>query len=177
MGYALLIDCRSKCHQHTALPEGHYLVILDTTVRRELGGYKYNERRSQCEMGLKALRKRLTGVRALRDVTPEDLEANKDMLPGVLYRRCRHLVIENLRVIEADEALGGGDLERLGEMMYTSHRSLRDDYEVSCRELDALVEAARRAPEVAGARMTGAGVGGCTVNFVEGAGWKNSSNR
>ena len=115
---------------------------------------------------VRALNPVMGNVKALRDVTPEQLEEHKDRMPELWYRRARHVVTENERVILAVESLRVGDIERFGQLMYQSHASLRDDYEVSCPELDILVELASRQPGTIGARMTGAGFGGCTVNLV-----------
>ena len=160
--HALLIDCRSLEYKLVPVPAGVSLVICDTQKRRGLVDSEYNTRRNECEAGARAL-----GVRALRDVSVETFEARQEELPAVMRKRCRHVVTENQRVMDAVDALGVGDLERFGALMNASHVSLRDDYEVSCAELDAMVEAARRQPGVLGARMTGAGFGGCTVNLVQ----------
>jgi len=159
--HALLIDCRSLEYRPVRIPAGVSLVICDTQKRRGLVDSEYNTRRLECEAGARAL-----GVPALRDVSVELYEARQAELPEVTRRRCRHVVTENQRVLDAVAALEAGDLERLGALMNASHVSLRDDYEVSCAELDAMVEAAWRQPGVIGARMTGAGFGGCTVNLV-----------
>jgi galactokinase len=108
----------------------------------------------------------LLGIQALRDVTPSQLDQHKALLPEVIYRRCRHVVTENERVLQAAEALVRGNLPALGTLMAESHCSLRDDYEVSCAELDTMVEIAGTQPGVIGARMTGGGFGGCTINLV-----------
>jgi len=109
----------------------------------------------------------------LRDVTPRMLEENADLLDEVELKRARHVVTENERALRAADALKAGDYEAFGELMYASHASLRDDYEVSCRELDVMVEAAREQPGVIGARMVGGGFGGCTVNLV----WAEHADR
>lgn len=160
-GHALLIDCRSLDYRLVPVPAGVSLVICDTQKRRGLVDSEYNTRRNECEAGARAL-----GVPALRDVSVETFAAREEELAPVTRKRCRHVVTENQRVMDAVDALGAGDLERFGALMNASHVSLRDDYEVSCAELDAMVEAAWRQPGVVGARMTGAGFGGCTVNLV-----------
>jgi galactokinase len=165
--HALFIDCRTNEHRHIPLDPDYTIVMVNTMVKRELTTSAYNERRRQCEEGVRILGKRLPKIEALRDVTPEDFEQFKETLPELIAKRCRHVVYENARVIEAVEALESGDMERFGGLMYESHSSLRHDYEVSCTELDFLVETARGLPGTAGARMTGAGFGGCTVNIVE----------
>jgi galactokinase len=163
---ALLLDCRSLEHKLLPLPTDAKLVICNTMVKHELAASAYNERREQCEEGVRVLSGLLPNVKALRDVTPEQLEAHRMALSEDVYRRCRHIVTENVRVLAAAESLEKGDLGRFGDLMYESHRSLRDDFEVSCVELDVMVEQARCVEGVFGARMTGGGFGGCTVNLV-----------
>ncbi|HOF88827.1 MAG TPA: galactokinase [Armatimonadota bacterium] len=165
-GHALLIDCRTLDYQPYPIPAGVRIVIGDTGVRRGLVESAYNERREQCEAGVAILEKVLPGINALRDVLPTQLEAHRDLLPEIVYRRCRHVVSENARVLQAVKAMAAGDLPELGRLLNASHDSLRGDYAVSCPELDALVEIARRQPGVYGSRMTGAGFGGCTVSLV-----------
>lgn len=166
-GHALLLDCRSLGFEHLPIPAGIRVIICDTRVKHAVSGGEYNERRAACEAGVAHLSKSLPSIRALRDVSPAQLEAHKSGLPEVTYRRCRHVVTEIERTAEAAEALKASDLARFGQLMYASHHSLRDDYEVSCRELDILVDLASQIKGVHGARMTGAGFGGCTVNLVE----------
>ena len=163
---ALLIDCRSLRFRAIPLPAGLKLVIGDTGVRRGLVTSEYNARRGECERGVELLRQVLPEIIALRDVTPEQLETHQALLSNLTYRRCRHVVSENARVLRAVEVMTAGDAEELGRLFDASHESLRDDYQVSCTELDALVEIARRQPGVYGARMTGAGFGGCTVTLI-----------
>ena len=165
-GHALLLDCRDLSTQHVPLPVGYAVVACDTRVERSLAGSAYNERWAQCEEAVRFLRKRDPSIRALRDVTPEFLSRYANDLPEVLRRRARHVVSENARVLESVEALKRGDVEGFGQTMIASHTSLRDDYQVSCRELDVMVEAMLRVEGVAGARMTGAGFGGCAVSLV-----------
>lgn len=163
---ALLLDCRSLEFRLLPLPDNVRLIICNTMVKHALASSAYNERRAQCEAGVKHLAKFMPGVTALRDVTIEQLEEHGRDLSDVVYRRCRHVITENARVLSAGDALEGGDLERFGELMDASHRSLRDDYEVSSEELDLMVEIAQKVEGVYGARMTGGGFGGCTVNLV-----------
>lgn len=165
-GKALLLDCRSLAYRLLPLPEEARLVICNTMVKHELATGEYNTRRAECEAGVRHLAHALPGVRALRDVTLADLALHGGDLPEVIYRRCRHVVSENERVLEAAAALEGGDLAGFGHLMNESHRSLRDDYEVSCAELDVMVELARKETGVYGARLTGGGFGGCTINLV-----------
>ena len=164
---ALLLDCRSLEMTYLALPPNVRLVICNTMVRHELAAGEYNERRASCERSIEAIRKFLPNIRALRDLTLEDLEKYGSLLSEIDFRRCRHVITENARVIDAKEALGHVDLARFGRLMYQSHNSLNHDYEVSCRELNLMVSLARNLPGVYGARMTGGGFGGCTINLVE----------
>lgn len=164
---ALLLDCRSLEYKLLPLPPDVRLVVCNTMVKHELASSAYNERRAQCEAGVKHLARFLPNVAALRDVTFEQLEQYGSDLPEVVYRRCRHVITENARVLEAAEALEKGELDRFGRLMDESHRSLRDDYEVSVPELDLMVELASRIEGVYGARMTGGGFGGCTINLVD----------
>ena len=165
-GHAILLDCRSLEYQLAPLPAGASLVICNTMVHHELAGSAYNQRRAECEAGVSELSRHLPAIRALRDVTLSQLERYGQHLSPVIYRRCRHVITENDRVLEASQALPQGDLQQFGRLMYKSHDSLRNDYEVSCEELDLMVEIASRLPGVYGARMTGGGFGGCTVNLV-----------
>ncbi|MGA9768234.1 MAG: galactokinase [Blastocatellia bacterium] len=166
-GYALLLDCRTLDHRLIPLPSRARLVILNTMVTHELASNEYNTRRAECEAGARYMMKSLPHIRALRDVTIKELEqAGRDM-PELIYKRCRHVISENARVIEAADALTRGDLRSVGQLMRASHASLRDDYEVSCRELDILVELAEGLEGVYGARMTGGGFGGCAISLVE----------
>jgi galactokinase len=164
---ALLLDCRSLEFRLLPLSNKTQLIICNTMVKHELASSAYNERRSQCEEGVAGLSSVIPNVRALRDVSSAQLEQHRQQLREVIYRRCRHIVTENERVLAAGVALEQGDLSRFGKLMNESHRSLRDDYEVSCAELDLMVKLAQGVEGVFGARMTGGGFGGCTVNLVE----------
>lgn len=163
---ALFIDCRDLSYEAVPLASEVSLVVCDSRVQRKLDASAYNQRRRECEEAVAALRRALPEIRELRDVTPQQLEAHRDLLDDVHYRRARHVVTENDRVLQAVELLRRGELEAFGSLLYASHTSLRRDYEVSCRELDILVDLAGRVPGTLGARMTGAGFGGCTVNLV-----------
>lgn len=165
-GCALLLDCRSLEFRHLPLPSDVRIVICNSMVRHSTAGGEYNKRRAECEEGVKILARHLPGIRALRDVTLGDLESHASELPPVILRRCRHVVSENVRVRSAAAALNHGDLKAFGALMKESHRSLREDFEVSCAELDLLVELSETLDAVIGARMTGGGFGGCTVNLV-----------
>jgi galactokinase len=142
-------------------------VICNTTVKHELSGGEYNVRREQCEAGVKILAKAYPAVRALRDASVEQLESQRSSMSELIYRRCMHVVQEDDRVLETVHQLRSGDLKTVGRLMAESHASLRDLYEVSCVELDAMVEAAQGLPGFIGGRMTGGGFGGSTVNLVE----------
>jgi galactokinase len=165
--HALMLDCRSLEATYLQLPPNVRLVICNTTVRHELATGEYNQRRASCERVVETIRRFIPSVRALRDLTLEELERYSGKISDVDFRRCRHVITENARVIDAQSALQGADLIRLGELMYRSHESLDRDYEVTCRELNIMVDLARSLEGVYGARMTGGGFGGCTVNLVE----------
>jgi len=167
--HALLLDCRSLQYEFVKLPPDLQLVICNTMVRHELASGEYNARREECEEGVRILRIVLPEIRALRDVTLTQLEKHVRILPAKVFARCRHVITENARVKSAVEAFHSGDTKALGPLLQDSHRSLRDDYEVSCRELDLMVEIAMAQPGLIGARMTGGGFGGCTINLVESA--------
>jgi len=166
-GHALSLDCRTLGYEHVPLPLGEAsIVIADSRVSRELAGSKYNERRSECEEGVTFFQRFDESIEALRDVNQELLERHAGELEEPIRRRCRHVITENGRVQESAEALREGDLDRFGTLMNISHESLREDYEVSIAELDHLVATARATDGVYGARMTGAGFGGCVVCLV-----------
>lgn len=156
-GSALFIDCRSLECEAVPLPVGVAIAVVDSKVPRKLGDTAYNRRREECAEAAQAL-----GVASLRDAD----EAMLPALPGDLLKRARHVIAENARVLAAVQALRAGDLEAMGRLMAESHASLRNDFAVSTPELDLLVDLATRADGVIGARMTGAGFGGCTVNLV-----------
>jgi galactokinase len=166
-GTALMLDCRSLEYRLLPLPEDVRLVICNTMVKHELGSSEYNSRRAECEAGVKHFANLLPDIQALRDVTVDDLEHAGHNLNQVIYKRCRHVITENARVMEATTALERGDLDAFGDLMAQSHGSLRDDYEVSCAELDMMVDLATKIEGVFGARMTGGGFGGCTINLVK----------
>ncbi len=166
-GHALLIDCRSLQTENVPIPKNVAIVVADTKVARALVTSAYNERRKQCEEAASILRRYDNSILALRDVTPELLLAHESDLSPIVFRRARHVVYEDLRTLQAVDALKRRDLITVGRLMKESHISLRDDYEVSCKELDAMVESAWAIDGVIGSRMTGAGFGGCTVSLVE----------
>jgi galactokinase len=163
-GHAVLIDCRSLATRAVPLPPGTAVAVLDTGTRRELVTSAYNERRAQCEAAAKAF-----GVKALRDVSVKRFAHDSGLLDPLTLKRARHVVTENARTEAAADAMTAGDSIELGRLMFESHVSLRDDFEVSSPALDAMVEVAREVGCI-GARMTGAGFGGCAVALVHEAG-------
>jgi galactokinase len=166
--HALLIDTRSLTYEAVPLPHsGVSIVIADTNKKRGLVDSEYNTRRSECERAVEILKEFLPEIKALRDVSVEAFEKYEDKLPEVTRKRARHVITEDERTLDSVRALKAGDIARFGVLMNESHESLKTDYEVSCKELDALVEAARSVEGVYGARMTGAGFGGCTVSLVK----------
>src|SRR5260370_12179973 len=165
-GHALLLDCRSLESKALPIPSGVLLGVCNTGVKHQHAAGEYNVRRAQCEEGVRRLSSVLPGIQSLRDVTRFELQQHKSLLPELIYRRCRHVVTENERVQHAAEALLNGDLRALGALMADSHRSMRDDYEISCSELDTMVEIAGAQRGVIGSRMTGGGFGGCTINLI-----------
>ena len=166
--HAMLLDCRDLSKQFVLIDDRELrVVIINSMVRHELTGGEYAARRRECEQGVAFFRRENPSVRALRDVSLRQLEAGRDRLPHLVYKRCRHVITENSRTTEAAAALGRRDYERAGALMLESHRSLRDDYEVSVPELDFLVEAAMKVKGTYGSRMTGGGFGGCTVSLVQ----------
>ena len=164
---ALLLDCRSLDYRLLPMPTEVQLVICNTMVRHSVAAGEYNKRRAECEEGVRILAKHRNEIKALRDATLDDLDKYVAELPEVVLRRCRHVISENARVARMAEALERGELKQLRDLMHESHRSLMHDFEVSCSELDAMVHLAGQVEGVYGARMTGGGFGGCTVNLVQ----------
>ncbi len=163
----LLLDCRSLEWQTLPVPEDVAIVIADTSVRRKLTDGEYNKRRQACEDAVKILSQHLPNVRALRDVSVDDFNRLSDQLPGVVEKRARHVVEEIERSRRAIPLLEQGKIREFGQIMNECHISLRDLYEVSIPELNVMVEIAQSLPGCLGARLTGAGFGGCTANLVE----------
>jgi galactokinase len=164
--HAMLLDCRSLEYRLLPLDPAARLVICNTMVKHDLAASHYNARRAECEAGARHLATHLPGARALRDVTLDELKRVGADLPETVFKRCRHVITENARVIAAASALERSDQYEFGRLMGQSHLSLRDDYEVSCAELDLMVELANKLDGVYGSRVTGGGFGGCTVNLV-----------
>ncbi|MDQ2771274.1 MAG: galactokinase [Bacteroidota bacterium] len=166
-GQVVRLDCRSLDYQYFPFDTtACRIVLVNSGVKHSLASTEYNTRRQECERGVAVLRQQYEAIVSLRDATLEQLEAVRAGLDATVYRRCAYVIQENARVEAACRHLEAGDLAAFGQQMYASHVGLRDDYEVSCVELDALVEAARAVPGVLGARMMGGGFGGCTINLV-----------
>jgi galactokinase len=162
------LDCRSLEYEYFPFPMKDYLLVLcDTSVKHSLASSEYNTRRQECEKGVSILQKYDTSIRSLRDVAPELVERHKEELGDVVYRRCRYMTGEIVRVQQACDLLVAGDLESFGKKMYETHQGLQHDYEVSCPELDFLVDQTIDNSDVLGARMMGGGFGGCTINLVK----------
>ncbi|GAB4411316.1 MAG: galactokinase [Bacteroidia bacterium] len=165
--HVVRLDCRSLSYAYFPFDTHDYrLLLCNTRVSHSLAGSEYNTRRQECETGVAMLRAHGLDIASLRDATPEMLAAYGYLLPQGVLQRCRYVVEENQRVIQACEALAQGDLGLFGQLMYASHEGLQYEYEVSCAELDLLVAAAREEPAILGARMMGGGFGGCTINLV-----------
>lgn len=165
-GHALLLDCRDLSYKPIPIPPDVRVVVCDSGVRHTLVGSEYNERRAACQEAVRLLRQAMPKITALRDVTPDQLAANAALLPAAILPRARHVVTEIARTQQAAAALERGALAEFGALMYASHASLRDDYEVSVPEIDALVEIARGLQGCYGSRITGGGFGGSTVSLV-----------
>jgi galactokinase len=166
-GHALYFDTRSLDWEALPLPDGTVLVVSDSGVRRSLSNSAYNKRRAACEQAVQILAQDLPDIESLRDVSPDEFDQLSDKLPPVVSMRTAHVIHEIARVHAAVSALRAGDKETFGSLMFAGHASLRDYYQVSTPELDALVDIAKDQPGCIGARLTGAGFGGCTINLVE----------
>ncbi len=163
----MLLDCRSLEYRYFPLDLGEYqLLLLNTNVSHSLAATEYNTRRSECVEGVSILQRYFPQVMSLRDVTLEMLEGFREALPATIFKRCRHVISENVRVLEATVALEKNDFQRLGALMYQCHQSLQQDYAVSCPELDFLVQETMGMEFVLGSRMMGGGFGGCTLNII-----------
>ena len=165
--HALLLDCRSLKFENVPLDTSETaIVICDTNVKHNLASSEYNTRRRECEQAVKFLKEYLPNITQLRDVSLPEFEKHADKLPEIIRRRARHIISENERTLKAASALKNNNLQEFGQLMNQSHKSLKNDFEVSCRELDLMVEIAQNTKGVLGARMTGGGFGGSTVNLV-----------
>jgi galactokinase len=166
--HAILLDCRDLTYTYLPLRLGEYTILLcDSKVKHALVDSEYNTRRKECEEGVSILRRYNPGIKSLRDVPGEMLNKHKDALPGKVFHRCAYVVDEIKRVRKASEDLRNGDLGAFGKKMFETHRGLSELYEVSCKELDFLVELARKNKFVLGSRMMGGGFGGCTINIIK----------
>jgi galactokinase len=163
---AVMIDCRSLNFQLAPIPPDVRIVICNSMVKHSVAGGEYNTRRAEIEQGTEILRTHRPEIKALRDATVEDLAQWGHEMPPNVLRRCRHVITEDNRVLAAVEAFNNSDLTRFGELMHEAHVSFRDDFEASCPEIDILVDLATKQPGCFGARLTGGGFGGCTVNLV-----------
>lgn len=167
---AMMLDTRSLKFDLLPLPEDVRVVIANSMVKHAVATGEYGNRRDEVEAGQAVLQRERPGVELLRDATVEDLEACRDKMSPESFARCRHIITENGRVLKARGALLAGDMRQFGELMAEAHASFRDDFAASCEEVDTLVEIARRQPDCIGARITGGGFGGCTVNVVKASG-------
>ena len=166
--HAIKLDCRSLEFEYANIDLHDYEILLcDTNVKHELASSEYNTRRTECETGVQILQKYDNNITALRDVSLSLLLEHREEVDPIVYKRCEFVVKENLRVEDAFSALAKDDIKALGALMYQSHEGLRDDYEVSCKELDFLFDMAKKSDDVVGARMMGGGFGGCTINIVK----------
>jgi galactokinase len=167
-GCALMLDCRSLTRQPVPIHDGICVVICDTKAKRDLTGSEYPERRSQCEAGAMQLARIYPDVKALRDVTLEQLMAHEKVLPPTVAKRCRFIVEENDRVLRMARALPAGDRAAIRTLTAASYEGAHDLYEIISPPMSAMMTAMQTAPGVIGARQAGAGFGGCMVAFVEG---------
>ena len=165
---AMLLDCRSLSYELLPLPDEVRVVICNSMVKHAVATGEYGDRSAEVEAGQAVLRRERPGVTLLRDATLGDLEACRDLMSAASFKRCRHIITENARVMEARKALLAGDMERFGALMVEAHVSVRDDFAASCEEVDVLVAIAMQQPECFGARITGGGFGGCSVNVIQG---------
>lgn len=165
--HAMFLDCRTLAYRHVPIPPSAHLLVCDTGVRRALASSEYNKRRAECNTGVELFAQHYPGVTALRDIDIDTFHRHEHSLDPVVRRRCKHVVTENARVEQAVEALLQTDLSTFGKLMYDSHLSLQHDYEVSCEELDAIVDICAEEDGVWGARMTGAGFGGSAICLVD----------
>jgi len=165
--HVIKLDCRTQQHEYFRFDFSEFMLVLcDTNVKHSLASSEYNVRRAQCENGVAIVRQKYPQVKNLRDVTADMLHEVKNNMDPVIFNRCEYVVEENIRVEKVCEALLKNDFASFGQLMYQSHEGLQHKYEVSCPELDYLVELAKKHPHVLGARMMGGGFGGCTINLI-----------
>lgn len=166
-GHAILLDCQDISHEYIPIElEPYSLLLLNTNVSHNLATGEYNTRRAECFKGVDILKKAGLEIESLRDLNEETLNEHKDLLSEQVYRRCHYVVKENERVLKASHALRNNNLQEFGSLLYQSHEGLQLEYEVSCDELDFLVDFSRNKPYVLGSRMMGGGFGGCTLNLI-----------
>ncbi len=166
--HVLKLDCRSLQHEYVPLKlEGIKIVLLNTNVKHSLASSEYNTRRKQCEEGVELIKKHHPEVNSLRDVTMQMLHQYVAPKDEIIFKRCKYVVEENIRLLSGCEDLRNGDIKSLGQKMFQTHDGLSKEYEVSCKELDFLVDYVRNFPAVLGSRMMGGGFGGCTINLVK----------
>lgn len=165
---AIKLDCRSLHYEYVPIKlDGYRIILLNSNVKHNLAASAYNERRQQCEAGVSMIAQNHPAITSLRDVNMQMLQDYVKPADALIYKRCKYVVQENERLLSACEDLRKGNTKALGEKMYQTHNGLRYDYEVSCKEIDFLVDHVKTIPEVAGARMVGGGFGGCTINLVK----------
>lgn len=166
--HVLKLDCRSLEYQYYPFNFNDVKIVLfDTQVKHSLASSEYNTRRKECEEGVNILKNYIPDINSLRDVTLDDIETHKNKLKSVVYKRCKYVIEENMRVENACKALENNDLKSFGQLMYQSHEGLKNEYEVSCYELDILVDLVKEEKDILGARMMGGGFGGCTINIIK----------
>jgi galactokinase len=167
-GYVMKLDCRSLEYEYIPFHFPDYkIVLVNSMVSHALASSEYNLRRQQCEEGVRIMKQFLPGIKSLRDVSLQDLEAQQQELPKDVLEKCHYVISENERLLQGCGFLAKSDIQSFGKLMYASHEGLSKEYRVSCEELDFLVETARQQKGVAGARMMGGGFGGCTINLVK----------
>lgn len=167
-GNAIRIDCRSLEYKYFPFSYKNISIVLfDTSISHSLASTEYNKRRKECNIGVKVIKKDNENIRSLRDVNMELLSSYESELNPVIYKRCKYVIEENNRLLDACDALSRHDLQAFGTLMYRTHEGLSKDYEVSCAALDYLVELTKDNPKVYGSRMMGGGFGGCTINLIE----------
>jgi galactokinase len=163
---AIQIDCRSLGHEYVTLPPDVSIIAVNSMVKHELGSSAYRERVAECKAAVEALQATDPSIKSLRDVTLDVFTKVQETVPPLPRQRARHVISDTQRVLDFAKAAAANDLEEMGRLFVASHRSMQYDYEISCEEIDFLVDAAIKIPGVYGARMTGGGFGGCTVNLV-----------
>jgi galactokinase len=166
-GHVILLDCQSLEYEYVPIKiEPYKILLLNTNVTHSLASSEYNTRRKECESGIAIIKQKYSEVNSLRDVSEGMLKEFKAFMPSKVFDRCTYVIEEKTRVLKAVEALKNNQLNVLGDLMYETHNGLRDLYEVSCPELDFLVEFSKKYQEIIGARMMGGGFGGCTINII-----------